>query len=1089
MQHLVHIFIGDGLAAFRDKFASTYRSLHPDHGQSLFTALSLTVDDEDRYILTPDECGDSLDGTTADKDVRGTVLYNFFEDMYCRKVTVAHPGNQSMVAVIWARLFDDGNIGIIQELTAALARCRSNIHIEVTGFTHDAVSCFVPNPLDRKSPESYKAAFDRNIVHLRRLRPELRALRLIANRNMDNVALDLDEDAMARICAEHAALSCEHYLDINPPVVDYGECPFESFGISSIIFDVAYYRAYIKNRCIIDKMRQQGIDDRSFNINALAQSTNPILEGILAEIHEFKDKQAAHARATLSLNGGATASNIVGTMDDELKSIVRRLKDKIHGLAVSGRVSTFESEALLSLILGEDNPMFDSSAVDAREVTIDDIINEGAEFFLHLDSAHTKLRPVDQSEIKNIRKRMRNIAVANRGRMERLKALNANVTDEKARERHLSENGYNFGGTEYQVNLDIDREPLELTYTPHDVSAESIDMSDRFAPVRNQGKQGSCAAFAVASVIEALRRDSRRYSPAFLYWTARDRKNAADSDAGSSLYDIIKAATDKGVCTEESMPYNADIFTLAPTEAAISEARGCMLIEARTVEPNLRDIKSALADGFPVIIASKIFDSFSDTNSGFVRHPSSAELADGSRSDGHGNHAMVVCGFSDKERILIVRNSWGKEFGKNGYCYIPYSYARQYFLQACIITKVSPSGAPETDPSANTINFNFSDSNIEAAILQNLIDEDNYELKEMAEESARLRTVWSQNVGLLGNVNNQAEIVHATQENIKADIFENTCTIRQLQSAESGKVWDFKKKYIIRLIYLGLTLLSFAGSLFLWPTSIVLRAIVAVLTVVFISLAGAFSYKWRKFRQGLRDEIQSHAERVSHLQQQKADLEIKAHIYGTILRETEHYRLELLSQFRTLRHFNQAWLSLYKQTLEELRDMSPEVPYPFLSVLENNLLDRYYDTWRHKMTDAIDLHTIFAEYTDNDNLEDIIAGNDALNRAIMRGLKGFGMKEYITRQNIGRWLFLPDNTSVARVIPDLDARALPFCPYYDAADRPRGKYIFVNGITQDETASISRYFTQAPMPVSTSSPYSISILDVVRYDLEHNHAV
>lgn len=139
--------------------------------------------------------------------------------------------------------------------------------------------------------------------------------------------------------------------------------------------------------------------------------------------------------------------------------------------------------------------------------------------------------------------------------------------------------------------------------------------------------------------------------------------------------------------------------------------------------------------------------------------------------------------------------------------------------------------------------------------------------------------------------------------------------------------------------------------------------------------------------------------------------------------------------------------------------------------------------------EAIDLHTIFAEYTDNDNLEDIIAGNDALNRAIMRGLKGFGMKEYITRQNIGRWLFLPDNTSVARVIPDLDARALPFCPYYDAADRPRGKYIFVNGITQDETASISRYFTQAPMPVSTSSPYSISILDVVRYDLEHNHAV
>lgn len=1082
MQHIVHIFIGNELISFRDKFASLYRSLHSNHEESLFTAISMIEDNNGAYILSPDESGDPLDGVTVDKNERQTVLYNFFEDLYRRKVTVAHPGNHSMVVILWAKLYLDDNVSIIEEITKALNKSDSNFNIELAGFTHDAVSCFIPNPLERLSPEIYKKAFDSNIENLRHIRPNFSALRLVANRNMDNVALDLNEESMARICAEHSAILCEHYLSIHPTVIDIREFPFETFGISSILFDLEYYQAYIKNKILIEKMQNQGIENRVYNLNALSKRTNPVLQKIIDEIHEFKDKQASDAKAALALKGGANTSNIIGTIDSDVKNIVKDLENRIQALLSTGQISIFECEALLSLILGEDCTMFDSSAVDAEEITIDDIINEAAEYFIELDTDNNVLTNVSQEAIKSIRKSMRNIAVANRQRQDKIKALNLQINENKNDEKHLNNEGYNFGGITYKVNLNIDNEPLELTYEAHDVNIDNVDLSSQFAPIRNQGKQGSCASFAVSSVIEVLRGDKKRYSPAFLYWSAREETSTTSTDSGASLYDVIKGATKKGICLEDSMPYSSENFTLAPTEAATKEALDCLIIEAKTVNPKLRDIKSALSDGYPVIVAAKIFDSFSDTRSGFVRHPSSQELASGARTDGHGNHAMVVCGYSDKERVLIVRNSWGRDFGVNGYCYIPYSYAQQYFLQACIITKISSTNT-ENLIEHKTINFNLSDSNIEAAVLQNLIEEDEYELQSLAEDSAKLRTEWAQNIATLGNVNNQAQIINNSRIEIDKEIERENSIISQLQESEPGKVKDFKRGYIKGIIISLLITLGLLVGLYFNLDSILMWVITVISSLVSMGILCAYRYKWRKFRQDLRDDIQNHANRVNRLELRKTNQEIKAHIYGTVLRETEQYRLNLFSQFQTLKRFNREWLKLFEKVKEEQREMTPIVPYPFLAVLENNLLDVYYTTWHHKMVDSINLTSIFSSFVNGLELSQILQSDQDFNNAVVRGLKNFSMKEYITRQNPGKWQFLPNTASMADVIPDLDSRATPFCPYNNHTDNSIEKYIFVKDITQDEMNNISRYFSQAPMPISDSDPYSISVLNVVRYNI------
>jgi C1A family cysteine protease len=40
-----------------------------------------------------------------------------------------------------------------------------------------------------------------------------------------------------------------------------------------------------------------------------------------------------------------------------------------------------------------------------------------------------------------------------------------------------------------------------------------------------------------------------------------------------------------------------------------------------------------------------------------------------------GAHAVLVVGYDDAKRLLIVRNSWGDKWGRGGYFYMPYDYA------------------------------------------------------------------------------------------------------------------------------------------------------------------------------------------------------------------------------------------------------------------------------------------------------------------------------------------------------------------------------------------------------------------------------
>lgn len=1086
MQHLVHIFIGDELVSFGDQFASMFHKLNPEIESQFFTALSLIKGDNDTIEIKPVSSGDTVDSISISKTELNTEFHNFIEDIFIRKVTVAHPGNKSLVVMLWGNLFLTDYTFLFPELVEILDRCPSKIITSISGFTNDAVSCFIKDKKNRLDPTIYYNNFLKNISVLRELRLKVSAVNLISNRNLNGLALNFNEETLAMVCAEYAGILCLHYTDINQSIKDIKTYPFESFGISSIKFDTDYFFEYLKNRSIIEKLSQHGVTERKYSINALARLTNPIIKATQKQIGDFYDKQVTHSNARLSLTSENNDSNIVADIDNDIDEIILNFRSDIENRFESEDISIFKYEALLALILGDDCEMFESSAVDAEELIADDIIEKSMIFFISLDPQKKLLHKVSLDKIKGIRSEMRNIAVANRHRQERINILERNNKEAEKIQNHLNGNQYHFHDTDYKLDLQIDIEPLETTYSAHEITFDSIDLRQMFCPIRNQGSQGSCSTFAISSVIEFMRQEKLYYSPAFLYWNARAMSQKESEDCGTSLYQVMKSAVEKGDCKEEFMPYDQDVYDESPSEMALENALDCKILEAKNVEINLQSLKSALCDGYPVIIASKIFNSFAETLGGFVPHPSDSELDSKETDSGHGCHAMVLCGFSDKDKVFVVRNSWGTDFGDKGYCYIPYSYAIKYFYQACIITEIThPREYNGITLIRQTLEFNIHDSNIETAILKNLIGEDNYELSLLKKESNLLKTAWTQNIGLLGNVNNQKRLLEEAQNEISDKIASQREKIEKLQNSFTFKLDEFKKASVIRLVAFGL--ISLIAWLVVWIIpSVYTFAFAGIFTLLTISFSGKQWWDYRNYRNELIEDIQRESDVIDNLKAKLESLRIQAHIHGKIIMEIGNLKTHLQNRFQIIKMFNSELVALYNRLQNRLSYMSPEMPYPFMNILSNPSLDNHYNFYKDKVLSQLDIISIFKRFNIDSNIEKIISYDTAFANSIMSGLKGFCLRDHIIGQKSNKWLFLPPVSELINLIQNMDQRAVPFCSpnTYDLSEYE--KFIFISTIESTDNQIINQHFQQAPLLVNSVNPYSVTILSNILYDIPQN---
>jgi C1A family cysteine protease len=206
----------------------------------------------------------------------------------------------------------------------------------------------------------------------------------------------------------------------------------------------------------------------------------------------------------------------------------------------------------------------------------------------------------------------------------------------------------------------------------------SIDLRSKCPPVYDQGELGSCTANGIAGMVQFDRAKAQAESDfipsrLFIYFNERVIEHTVDSDSGAMLRDGIKSVAKQGVCDETMWPYDIENFRTKPSAACYEMANKYRAVQYQRIIRNLNQMKGCMASGFTFVFGFAVYESFMDpevARTGIVPMPKLSEQY-------VGGHAVLAVGYDDQAQHFIVRNSWGKEWGQDGYFFMPYGYLMQ----------------------------------------------------------------------------------------------------------------------------------------------------------------------------------------------------------------------------------------------------------------------------------------------------------------------------------------------------------------------------------------------------------------------------
>jgi C1A family cysteine protease len=209
-----------------------------------------------------------------------------------------------------------------------------------------------------------------------------------------------------------------------------------------------------------------------------------------------------------------------------------------------------------------------------------------------------------------------------------------------------------------------------------EVLKESVDLREWDTIVESQDSLGSCSANAITNAYElCVNRMYPEYfthlSRLFVYYNTRVEHGIVEEDEGMFLRDGMKSLTKYGVCCEELWPYDIEKFTEQPTDESYKDAEKRKILKYQKLT-SVYYIAQVLNSNKPVVFGMEIYDSFMNLNERIstVSFPSRKE-------NSLGGHAMCMVGYDLEKRLFLAKNSFGPEWGDNGYCWIPFDYIQQ----------------------------------------------------------------------------------------------------------------------------------------------------------------------------------------------------------------------------------------------------------------------------------------------------------------------------------------------------------------------------------------------------------------------------
>lgn len=252
----------------------------------------------------------------------------------------------------------------------------------------------------------------------------------------------------------------------------------------------------------------------------------------------------------------------------------------------------------------------------------------------------------------------------------------------------------------YALGADISNDPgvkADEGFETQAALPEKIDLRSGCSPVQNQGNFGSCTSFAtIKGLQEFLLKKQGRFkeqAPAYIWYQSRRQTGQKAEDSGVPTEFAVKMLDAYGSLPEAEFPYLEEskqkddaarkaFLTRQPTSEQVEIAKKNRIVKGYEIATKLSKVRRALADGMPVVVAMRVFESIGKTPaSGMLPMPTANDKS-------LGGHAVLAVGYDNTKKVLIIRNSWGSKWADGGYFYMPYEYVKQGHVRLAVIPKI-----------------------------------------------------------------------------------------------------------------------------------------------------------------------------------------------------------------------------------------------------------------------------------------------------------------------------------------------------------------------------------------------------------------
>ena len=194
-------------------------------------------------------------------------------------------------------------------------------------------------------------------------------------------------------------------------------------------------------------------------------------------------------------------------------------------------------------------------------------------------------------------------------------------------------------------------------------NADAFAWSGQVGAIRNQGSCGSCWAFAAVSTLEA--------SSAIINGPQSDlsEQHALTCSTGGTcwggwytpVFEWLDGGQD-GIETEQSVPYQGRDGSCGGGGSTPYAVEAWGYVDPVNTQPSVSAIKTAMCQYGAVTSAVTATSNFIAYSGGVFDERSNSAI----------NHAVTLIGWDDSKGAWLVRNSWGTNWGEDGYGWVEY---------------------------------------------------------------------------------------------------------------------------------------------------------------------------------------------------------------------------------------------------------------------------------------------------------------------------------------------------------------------------------------------------------------------------------